>query len=275
MILTGSIVFCSLNLVAWTVPERIVEFPQETPQLSDASVRGKIIVKPIEPKALFETGYLQDPIEVVSNRQVKKEEFVFQKTPSKLSSEEKNLVEYRRALQYLRSGDDFQAEKLLVSILNQTPNYHSARNELATLYLKQNELDEGENVLLEGLKLEGSHPSFLRLMAVVHDRRQEPDKALALLVRIPDSRKKDKSYVAFLGHIYQQMGQYGLARQQYYRLLQAEPQNPLWLLGVSIALDSEGQHSAALEGYRRLTSEGNVDPNILQYARDRIRFLKG
>ena len=48
-------------------------------------------------------------------------------------------------------------------------------------------------------------------MAVIHDKREEPDKALILLMKVKDSRRQDKNYIAFLGHIYQQTGRFALA----------------------------------------------------------------
>lgn len=198
----------------------------------------------------------------------------FEKRETPLTTDEEASEDYRQALKYRDNGEFLQAERLLKAVLAEMPTHHAARAELTTLYLKRNQLDDTEMLLSEGLRLDENNPDFLRLMAVIYDKREEPDKALALLVKIKDSRK-DKKYVAFLGHIYQQTGRFALARQQYYRLLQEEPENPLWLLGVSLALDAEGQKEAALEGYRKITSDGNMDPHVLQYVQERIKALKG
>ncbi len=266
-LLAGGMTMFSLNLAAWSVPEGVIEISKNPVVTMEVPIQ-----KPLEPRAIFETGYMHKPTEIQNMRG---NEFIFQKTPAKLTSSEKTSSEYRRALQCLQRGEESQAESVLISIVNRMPAFHTARQELAALYLRQNELDDSEAVLLDGLKLKSNHAGFLRLLAMIHDRREDPQKALALLVKVPEKRKSDKAYVAFLAHVYQQMGQYNLARQQYFRLLQAEPRNPLWLLGISIAMDSEGQHDEALEGYQRLIAGGNVDASILQYAKGRIKFLKG
>jgi MSHA biogenesis protein MshN len=249
-LIASSILFCSFSAGAWTVSEPVV----------DSLVEKKLDIK--------ETGRalaLPSPH--------KTEQFEKRETP--LTIDEETFGDYRKALDYRDNGDVIQAENLLKGVLMQMPTHHAARAELATLYLKRHQLDETEMLLSEGLRLDENNPDFLRLMAVICDRREEPDKALALLVKVKDSRKQDKNYVAFLGHIYQQTGRFALARQQYYRLLQEEPDNQLWLLGVSIALDSEGQKEAALEGYRKITAEGKMEPQVLQYVQDRIKGLKG
>jgi len=269
------------GLEAWTVSERIVELSQES----------ETVAKHIEPETVSDetpavmkkwSGRKELFKEEALSRQednVKKspdlEKGVFEKTRASFTLEEHVAMEHQRALQFFDKKDFIKGEAILIEILDQTPRHHESRIELANFYLKEERVEAAETILLEGLKLDENHPDFLRLMAMVHDRKGEPDKALAFLVKVKDSRKQDRNYIAFLGHIYQQTGRYSLARQQYFRLLEMEPKNPLWLLGVSIALDAEGQRNAALEGYQRLTAEGNIDPSILKYVQDRIDILKG
>ncbi len=200
---------------------------------------------------------------------------LFEKKLTKLSLEERISGDYRRALELLANQEAHQAETLLINNLHQLPSHHPSRIELATHYLKNHQHDDAELILHEGLRFDESHPEYLRLMAVICDRKEEPEKALSLLMKVKDSQRQDDNYISFLGHIYQELGSYSLARQQYFKLLQRDPQNSLWLLGVSIALDSEGQRDAALEGYRRLNQEGNFEPDVRQYIKDRIQSLKG
>jgi MSHA biogenesis protein MshN len=262
--------------MAWTVSENVVELSGEV-QVPAKIMRPKMVVPMPAPVIL--TPAIEAKLDVeeapVLSLQKETEGPFFEKSEASRTHEEQARIDYHRALESLKIGEIIQAERLLVGTLNQFPTHHASRAELASIYLKENQLDDSERILQEGLKLDENNPDFLRLMAIVYDRREEPDKALSLLVKVKESRRQDKNYVAFLGHIYQQTGRYALARQQYFRLLQTEPSNPIWLLGVSVALDSEGQHDAALEGYHRLAREGNIDPIILQYVQDRINALKG
>ncbi len=258
-LIVSSIVLFSLTVKAWTVSEWVIDSPQENQ--SNQSVD----LYTTSAKAR-ETNMLALPPQHKTG--------LFEKRETTLTAEEAAVGDYRQALNHRDNGEFLQAERLLKTALTQMPTHHPTRVELATLYLKRNQLDEAEMLLSEGLRLEENNPDFLRLMAVMYDKKEEPDKALVLLVKVKDSRK-DKNYVAFLGHIYQQTGRFALARQQYYRLLQEEPENPLWLLGVSLALDAEGQKEAALEGYRKITADGSLEPHVLEYVQDRIQVLKG
>ncbi len=256
-LIASSIVLFSVVAEAWTVSEPVV----------DSSLDKQVEHFSIAPSKSSETKVLSLPPQHNIAQ--------FEKREAQLSIEEEASSDYRQALKCRENGEFLQAEKYLQTALMQMPTHHAARVELATLYLKRNQLEETEMLMSEGLRLDENNPDFLRLLAMVYDRREDPDKALALLIKVKDSRKQDKNYVAFLGHIYHQTGRFQLARQQYYRLLQEEPENPLWLLGVSIALDGEGQKEAALEGYRKITGDGSLDPHVLQYVSERIKALKG
>ncbi len=152
---------------------------------------------------------------------------------------------------------------------------HQSRIELATLYLQQDKLEAAETLLMEGLFMDAYHPDCLRLMAFIEDRRQAPEKALELLSKVKSHHRQDAQYISFLGYIYQKTGHYDLARQQYFRLLESEPENATWVLGLSMALEAQGQRESALEGYHRLQNKMGIDSSIVNYAKERIRVLKG
>lgn len=165
----------------------------------------------------------------------------------------------------------FQKTQAKLSLVDE----HKSRVELATLYLQQDKLEAAETLLMEGLFMDAYHPDCLRLMAFIEDRRQAPEKALELLNKVKSHHRKDAQYISFLGYIYQKTGHYDLARQQYFRLLENEPENAAWVLGLSMALEAQGQRESALEGYHRLQNKMGIDSSIVNYAKERIRVLKG
>lgn len=264
-------VFYSVSLVAWEVPERVIELSEPIHPENAASYtvavdhhQMKILEPALEAKNLYQTEVKKQP-----------GQFLFQKTPTKLSASESARLEYHQAMHYINRNEPLKAEPLLMHLLEEQLDDHSARIALASLYLEQGNVNSAEPLLLEGLKIDEYHPDFLRLTAVVYDRKRDPEKALNFLSKIKDHQRRDKQIVSFLGYLYQKTGHYSLARQEYFRLLQSEPENPLWLLGVSMAFDFEGQRDAALEGYRQLSNQNNIEASIVKYARNRIVFLRG
>jgi len=200
---------------------------------------------------------------------------VFEKKAPSLEPEEIASKDFHAALKLMNSGSTFQGEQKLVSALRQHPEYKAARVQLATLYLKQDRELEAEICLKEGLEKIEDDPELLRLQAILHERKNEPGQALLCLDKMPDSVKSHKTIVALKGNLYQQVGQYKEARQQYMRLLKVEPHNVAWLLGLSIALDSEGESESAIEGYKQLRIRNGLEPDILEYVEGRLSALKG
>lgn len=270
------LVLWGTSVAAWTVTNKVVELPGET----------AVIQKTIHSEDLsqeFALGQKEEKIvlekEVVSEKEMvistEKDAPVFHKKNTELTSTEKVQGNYWRAVDCLNNQEPVEAENLLLSNLNILPKHHPSRSELATLYLKNEQLAEAEEILKTGLRLDPKETSFLKLMAVLEEKKGDPEKALGFLVKVKDYRVQDKNYVALLGHLYQETGNYGLARSQYLRLIEAEPNNPVWLLGVTVSWDAEGNRKEALAGYHRLDKGGKLDPKILSYVRERIKALKG
>jgi len=200
---------------------------------------------------------------------------IFEKKVSSLTYEEQLRTDFQAAVKFMEKGAELQAEEKFLAILKKMPSHLKTRSELAHLYLKHNRDKEAEVVLSEGFKQSENYPDFLKLQAMIHERRQEPDRSLALLIKLPAGMQNDSKTVALFGHLYQQSGQYDLAKLQYKRLLEVEPSNVTWLLGYTIAMDSEGHKEAAIEGYKRLQSTNDLNPEVLQYIGDRLKTLQG
>lgn len=225
------------------------------------------------PKVLEENSL--EPLKIKERKHNVLDGSVFEKRASKLSSEEQAIANYSQALELINMGKTFEAEETLQKNLIKYPHHNPTRAELARLFLKENRDLDAQLLLEQGLKQAENHPDFLNLIAMIYERRGDIETALRYLSKLPEESKNDKNTVIFLGHIYQKAGHFAQARQQYQRLLEIEPMNPLWALGLSIAYDSEGKKEKALEGYKRLQSETFLDPHVLNYIKERISILKG
>lgn len=286
------------HVIAWTVTNKVVDLRNEgEPSILKSSIgsdefseefalnkvesvhESKVADKIITASKIKKIESVDNAKNI--NHEMLEGEFLTKKNPgfhkktAKPTVSERVQDNYWAAVEHISNSGAKEAEDLLLSNLNMLPKHHASRSELVTLYLKNERLEEAEFLLKEGLRLDSNESSFLKLMAVLEDRKGAPEKALSQLIKVKDFNAKDKNYIALLGHLYHETGNYSLARQQYFRLMEAEPNNPVWLLGVALSWDSEGERKPALEGYRRLAKGGNLDPEILKYVRERIKALKG
>ncbi len=215
------------------------------------------------------------PKEVLAEVITPKNSGVFEKKAPTLEPEEMATQDFHAAIKLMNSGSTSQGEQKLVSALRQNPEHTQARIQLATLYLKQDRELEAEVCLQQGLQQNENDPELLRLQAMVYERQNEPEKALHCLNKMPHDAKNHKGIVALKANLFQQVGQYKDARQQYMKLLKNEPHNSAWLLGLSIALDSEGDKESAIEGYKQLQARSGLEHGVLEYVANRLNALKG
>ncbi len=199
----------------------------------------------------------------------------FEKKAPTLEPEEIASQDFHAAIKLMNSGSTMQGEQKLVSALRQNPEHQQARVQLATLYLKQDRELEAEVCLQEGLQHSENDPELLRLQALVYERQSEPEKALKCLNKLPSESKSHKTIMSLKANLFQQVGQYKEARQHYMKLLKQEPHNSAWLLGLSIALDSEGDKESAIEGYKQLQARSGLEHGVLEYVANRLNALKG
>lgn len=200
---------------------------------------------------------------------------VFEKKETKLTDEELAVSDYAQALEWINAGMEVKAEQLLATSIRQCPEHVPTRAELARLYLKRNRDEEAEMLLAEGLQFSNENPEFLKLMAMTMERKEDFSSALKYLNRIARNKQNEKDTIALFGHIHHRAGNYSLARQEYGRLMKMEPNNTLWSLGFTMALDGQGNSAAALDGYQKLLKDPNMESSLLKYVEERVVALKG
>jgi tetratricopeptide (TPR) repeat protein len=190
-----------------------------------------------------------------------------------LSEEERANEAYMKAKQLLHSGPSGSAENALKLILQKTPEHVYTRALLASLYLKKENYVEAEKCLKQGLSY-AEHPILLKTLAVVYEHQGKIELATALLEKVPYAHQKENTYIALSASFNYQKGDYKIAREQYIELLMREPNNPQWLLGVSMALEGEGASKAALEGFRKISQMSGLSADTMEYIQARIAGLE-
>lgn len=257
-------------MCAWTVDEEKIELSPDFKALTETA-----LIEP-EPESATQPFISSEKDLKALEQHTKKEgAALFEKKPSGLTEEERMSKECEPALELLKENNGPKAELALLEVLGTSPKNHLARVELVKFYLNNNRVSEAEKQLDLGLKADPEYPKYLQMMAIVYDKKDNPEKALDYLSKLPPEKRHNKTTMALFGHLYHQTGQFLLARQQYARLLHYEPNNTVWLLGLSTALDGEGEKRAAIEGYEKLQQNDAIDKSVKDYIQTRLKALKG
>lgn len=181
---------------------------------------------------------------------------------------------HAQARRALGRGDDATAEPLLGQALALDPKLHAAREDLASLRIRQNRLDEAETTIRVGLDLDPSRAGYRKLVARVELARGRPANAVAVLERDPPPLEQDLEYYGLLASAYQRVGQHDLAARLYRELMRVQPQEANWWAGYAMSRDAAGDVAGALVAYSQARQLGGLAPNVLQHINKRTAVLQ-
>jgi len=181
---------------------------------------------------------------------------------------------HAQARRALGRGDDAAAEPLLGQALALDPKLHAAREDLASLRIRQNRLDEAETTIRVGLDLDPSRRGYRKLVARVELARNRPGEAVAVLEREPPTLEQDLEYYGLLASAYQRINRHDAATRLYRELMRAEPQEANWWAGYAMSRDAEGDVAGALVAYSQARQLGGLAPNVLEHIDKRTAALQ-
>jgi MSHA biogenesis protein MshN len=146
---------------------------------------------------------------------------------------------------------------------------------LVSEYLRGQRQTEAGQLLAEGLRLDPSQLTMRLRYAELLMSQGALEKARDLLLDGPSrSPSVAPQLHALLGAIYQRLGQYQAAAQEYKTLLTTQPDNGLWLMGLGIAREHAGASSEAVAAYRAALAGRGLSPALNNYVRQRLTVLQ-
>jgi len=181
---------------------------------------------------------------------------------------------YQRGLFQLRQGHLRAAQGHLAAALRINPELLTARLELIGVLQQQAEGQQAFQVIQEGLQLHPAQPELRKLVAHYLLYQQRHQEALTQLEIPPvPAVAADPDYHALRAAIYQEFGDYARSAQLYAQLLEQRSAEPLWWLGLAIALEQQGLAGGARDAYRTALDVSGLRPDLEQFVRERLQYL--
>ncbi|MGB5466599.1 MAG: tetratricopeptide repeat protein [Sedimenticolaceae bacterium] len=169
-------------------------------------------------------------------------------------------------------GDLAEAETLLQQHLQRASNDLAARELLIGLMLRGNRHAAAIAQLDQGLLHHPRHLKFVMIKARLLAQNGDTAAAIQLLESSPVTGRDGVQLRQMLGAMYQQLGRYEEAVENYRTLLAFTPSaGPAWV-GLAISLDALGDAEAP-DAYRRALVLGGLPVPAAAYARQRIAQL--
>ena len=180
-----------------------------------------------------------------------------------------DAVAYQQAL---READD-GALAGLESFVASHPRRSDARQRLALAQIKASDNKAAEATLRAGLALRPGDAGFARLLGHVLLGTDQVDAALEVLRTTPPPLAKDPEFHALLAAAEQRSGAHAMAATRYKNLLQIEPTNGSWIVGLAISLAALGDSRTAARLFNQALDDRNLPEPLRAYAsRERLRI---
>ncbi|AWL10785.1 hypothetical protein HMF8227_00277 [Saliniradius amylolyticus] len=193
----------------------------------------------------------------------------------------KRQVEVSEAEQVRRQLEPLLAERkyklafpLLARLLELEPGAHNIRAKLINLSLRQGRRPLAEGTLQQAVEQFPEHYEYRSQLARLW-RQDKPQQALALLMAAKPPVASYTDYYALRAGLARGQGQFFQAVKDYYQLLELQPDNDRWRLGMAIALDKAGQHQPALKQYHQVSNSTVLPEQARRFIQQRIDALGG
>lgn len=180
-----------------------------------------------------------------------------------------------RAKAYMASqeNDDQTVVRLLHEILLIAPQEMRTRKQLAALLFSKNELSEAKDVLSQGI-LQSPEDSSLRLMlSRIFYRLGDLSQAFTVLAEHPNGILANDELISFRAALAEKTGNYGIAQQDYLLLVQRNPNEAKWWLGLGVSQDKQKLSAKAIGSYQQAQSLNQLSQQVDTFVAQRIQFL--
>lgn len=181
---------------------------------------------------------------------------------------------YREALDLVHSGERELAIERLIDLLEEAPLHVDARLALIELLRDDGRIAESLALLAEGASLHPGDPQFQLPYARILVDQGDLSSALEVLERDPPPVARDPDYHAFLAAVYQRLERHQDAIAAYRGILQQQPGNGVWWMGLGISLMAADEYSEALDAFNRALADSSLSTGLRRYVAQRIEAIR-
>jgi MSHA biogenesis protein MshN len=199
---------------------------------------------------------------------------VFSVTSSNKSASTHRMLEQRIKLS-LKNGDTATAIKDLNSLIALEPRNASARKRLASLEFAQGNPTRAAFLLDQGIKLLPDDSSMRLMQARLLFRENRDTQALTLLIEHPKNIIADDELLSFRAALAEKQKDYATSLQDYAVLLQRQPDNARWMLGLAISQDKQKMYAQAVVTYKKVKSSNQLSTQVVSFVDGRLAALVG
>ena len=182
--------------------------------------------------------------------------------------------EFRSATVLLNQGRVAEAMDGYKSALQQDAGHAAARQALVGLLLENRRIDEAQQLLQDGLRLNPDRSAYAMLLARIQVERGDLQGAHELLSRHAGSAASNADYHAFDAALLQRLGRNKEAVTEYQAALRLAPRAGVWWMGLGISMQADDRGTEAMDAFTRAKAAGGLGPDLLEFVDQRMKQLQ-
>lgn len=176
-----------------------------------------------------------------------------------------------RAKKALDSNDMNGALSNYSEVLRYTPKNEIARQKLAVLYYGKGDARKAYNLLQYGIKLSPNSEELRLGLSKLLIKEKQPEVALSPLLHLPPN--PSINYLAMRAALGQKSKQGDVTLESYMQLVDIEPENGRWWLGLAIQQERNMDFESAIKSYKQALSLVGISKSSQNFVRDRMSIL--
>ncbi len=242
-----------------------VSAPLEQVKEYNVAVKPVLIAKadaPSQPEQVTRS-LVKAPLDVAAGEVIVEQ---VELTPTQLADKAQS-----RAKKALDANDLASAINYYNDALRYTPRDSQVRQKLVALYYGKGEVRKAVDLLQKGIALSQDDMGLRIALTKLLLKEKQNTAALTPLVYLPSNPTVE--YLSLRAVLAQKSAQDEMAQESYQKLVQLEPDNGRWWLGLGIQLERGFKLTQAAKVYQQALNKVGLSSQSQQFIRDRLALL--
>lgn len=173
-----------------------------------------------------------------------------------------------------RDNDNKKVMQILQKILQISPIQSRARKQLAAMLFSKSQNKKAAEILLNGLAIDPQDSSMRLMLARIYFKEGSRKQAFSLLNSHPYGQLANDELLSFRAALAEKMGNYEVAQSDYLVLVQRNPAEAKWWLGLGVSHDKQSMGEQAIAAYQQAYSLNQLPQQVNEFVQKRIALLE-
>ena len=179
--------------------------------------------------------------------------------------------EFRKAVALMHQGRINEALDGYSAALQYDASYEAARQAMAGLLIENKRSGEAERILQEGVRINPRQTGFVMILSRIQMERGDAAAALDTLQKSLPHASNQAEYRAFMGALLQRQSRHKEAAEHYRAAVSLSPGSGVWLMGLGISLQADGQTAEAHDAFLRAKESNSLSADLQAFVDQRIK----